>query len=191
MSESVQETHLYFTTNPRSIVEFEDVCSKSVFSSIMRPATFFLRQREKPASLLFKRAFAGKAQWLVSITLTLGALQRWASSIPYIRAPFKVYNFLTAGTGGFWTLLSILAFLGPGKVDQKTSSLVIRDPNLYRKLAAATATGFTPTPLATLSVPQVFSVICTLVQGDWIYCKIGSRSACLAHISSRATKREN
>lgn len=164
MSESVPETHLYLTTEPRGIVEFEDVCSKSIFSSIMRPTAFFLRQREKPANLLFKRAFAGKAQWLVTVTLALGALQRWASSIPYVRIPFRTYNFLTAGTG-FWTLLSILAFLGPGKVDQKTSSLVIRDPNLYGKLAAAVITGFIPLLLATFSVPQMFFVLLYKLSG--------------------------
>ena len=155
VQEAVTEHHVYLSTAPETMLVFEQRCAASIFGTVTRPAEFWARIQHKAPAVWERPFWAGKAQLLTWVTLLLGLLQRFLARQRIIGVFVRLYALLTSGSAGFWSAISILAFLGPGQIDPRTSNLVLKDGNLYRKLLACILTALVPTPLCILSVPQV------------------------------------
>ena len=158
MTEAVAETHIFLSTHPEALLTFEQRCVASIFGSITKPTWFWIRAQSDPPLESECMEWSGKAQLLFATTIALGQLQRTLGRARVIGLVVRAYTLLTAGSGGLWTIISALAFLGPGTTDPRTANLVVKDSNIYRKILATVLVALVPTPLCILSVPQAVYV---------------------------------
>ncbi|CAE7265657.1 unnamed protein product, partial [Symbiodinium microadriaticum] len=126
VQEAVTEHHVYLSTAPETMLVFEQRCAASIFGTVTRPAEFWARIQHKAPAVWERPFWAGKAQLLTWVTLLLGLLQRFLARQRIIGVFVRLYALLTSGSAGFWSAISILAFLGPGQIDPRTSNLVLK-----------------------------------------------------------------